>query len=153
MVLQWLMWVWIYLTSLDKNLCVDCWLGYHLYKLLRTTTTKAILSILEDWFNILGWPSIIWSDSGHQFLAPFCLWCTNNNIVHELSSPNNPRGNGLAEAAIKNVKAILHKCASYHESPGNALYAWCNVPLQDGYSPAQLLFGRNQFKGLPASFL
>ena len=35
-------------------LCVDGWSGYPLYKLLRTTTTKAILSILEDWFKIFG---------------------------------------------------------------------------------------------------
>ena len=41
---------------------------------------------------------------GPQFLGPFKAWCEHNNILHELSSPYNPRGNGLAEAAVKNVK-------------------------------------------------
>ena len=82
-------------------------------------------------------------------LGPFRESCKNNNILHEVSSPYNPKGNGLAEAAVKNVKNILAKCASTGQSPGKSLYAWRNVPRQDGYSPAQLLFGRRQLTGLP----
>ena len=129
--------------------CVDKWSGYPVYKRLQTVTTKALISVLEDWFNMLGWPSHLRSDGGPQFLGPFREWCKNNNILHEVSSPYNPKGNGLAEAAVKNVKNILAKCASTGQSPGKSLYAWRNVPRQDGYSPAQLLFGRRQLTGLP----
>ena len=96
-----------------------------------------------------GWPFHLRSDGGPQFLGPFRAWCKLNNIIREVSSPYNPRGNGLAEAAVKNVKAILGKCVSTGQSPGRSLYAWRNVPHQDGYSPAQLLFGRRQLTGLP----
>ncbi len=84
-------------------ICVDKWSGFPVFKQLNTVTTRAVTGILEDWFNILGWPSTIRSDGGPQFLGPFMAWCEHNNILHELSSPSNPRGNGLAEAAVKNV--------------------------------------------------
>ena len=64
-------------------------------------------------------------------------------------SPYNPRGNGLAESAVKNVKHFLQKCSITRESAGKALYSWRNVPRSDGYSPAQLLFGRRQKLNLP----
>ena len=89
------------------------------------------------------------SDGGPQFLGPFKAWCQDNNIIHELSSPYNPRGNGLAEAAVKNVKHLLQKCSISRESANKALYSWRNVPRSDGYSPAQLLFGRRQLTNLP----
>ena len=70
-------------------------------------------------------------------------------MEHEQSSPYNPRGNGLAESAVKNVKHLLQKCSITRESAGKALYSWRNVPRNDGYSPAQLLFGRKQKTSLP----
>ena len=99
--------------------------------------------------NILGWPSTIQSDGGPQFLGQFKAWCEHNNILHELSSPYNPKGNGLAEAAVKNVKHLLQKCSVTRESANKALYSWRNVPRSDGYSPAQLFFGRRQLTDLP----
>ena len=89
------------------------------------------------------------SDGGPQFLGPFNAWCKENNIEHEQSSPYNPRGNGLAESVVKNVKHLLQKCSITRESPGKALYSWRNVPCSNSYSPAQLLFGRRQKTGLP----
>ena len=83
-------------------------------------------------------------------MGPFNRWCSENNITHELSSPYNPRGNGLAEAAVKNIKALLAKCAETKTDAQKALYHWRNIPRSDGYSPAQLLFGRKQFTALPA---
>ena len=130
-------------------ICVDKWSGCPVYTQLNTVTTRAVIGVLEDWFNILGWPSTIRSDGGPQFLGPFKAWCQDNNIIHELSSPYNPRGNGLAEAAVKNVKHLLQKCSISRESANKALYFWRNVPRSDGYSPAQLLFGRRQLTNLP----
>ena len=95
--------------------------------------------MLETWFNILGWPSNVRSDRGPQFLGPFRKWCQENNITHELSSPYNPKSNGLAEAGVKNVKLLLSKCSITKEDPQRALYSWRNIPRKDGYSPAQLL--------------
>ena len=36
-------------------------------------------------------------------------FCNENNIVHELASAYNPKSNGLAEAAVKNVKLLMKK--------------------------------------------
>ena len=77
--------------------------------------------------------------------------CQTNNITHELSSPYNPKSNGLAEAGVKNIKLLLAKCSATKGNPQRALYNWRNIPRKDGYSPAQLLMGRKQFTQLPAA--
>ena len=109
----------------------------------------SIINILTTWFNTLGWPTSIRSDGGPQFCGDFPKFCTKNNITHELSAPYNPKGNGLAEAAVKSVKNILRKCYESGADPTQTLYEWRNVPRADGYSPAQLMFGRQQRTGLP----
>ena len=90
-------------------ICVDHWSGYPLYHALRSLSSDAIISILITWFNTLGWPSSIRSDGSPQFCGDFPKFCTKNGISHELSAPYNPKGNGLAEAAVKSVKNILNK--------------------------------------------
>ena len=75
-------------------ICVDKWSGFQLYKWLNSTSTQSIINVLENWFNILGWPSNIRSDDGPQFLGPFRRWCQENNNIHKLSSPYNPKSNG-----------------------------------------------------------
>ena len=42
------------------------------------------------------------------------------------------------------------KCKNTGEDPEKSLYVWRNIPRADGFSPAQLLFGRRQFTALPA---
>ena len=80
------------------------------------------------------------------FLGQFNKWCAANNVKHELASPYNPQGNGLAEAGVKNVKTLLAKGAKAGEDPQKSLYHWRNVPL-----PAHLLFGKKQFTSVPAT--
>ena len=104
---------------------------------------------------MLGWPSSVRTDGGPQFCGPFRDWCDANNISQELASPYNPKANGLAESAVKNVKLILAKCAETGQDPHRALYEWRNIPRTNGFSPAQLLFGRRQctyVPSLPAHF-
>ena len=67
-----------------------------------------------------------------------------------MSSPYNPKANGLAESAVKNVKHLILKCKNTGEDPEKSLYVWRYIPRADGYNPAQLLFGRRQFTALPA---
>ena len=76
--------------------CVDQWSGYPLYQKLTSTTTSSVLKTLSSWFNVLGWPRSIRSDGGPQFRGEFSSFCEKNKIKHELSSPYNPRSNGLA---------------------------------------------------------
>ena len=66
------------------------------------------------------------------------------------TAPYNPKSNGLAEAGVKSVKNILRKSASSGANAETMLYEWRNVPCSDGYSPAQLMFGRAQRTSLPS---
>ena len=84
-------------------------------------------------------------------MGPFKKWCAENNIKHKLASPYNPQGNGLAEAGVKNIKSLLAKCTKTGEDPQKLLYHCKNIPRTDGFSPAQLLFGRKQFTSVPAT--
>ena len=130
-------------------ICVFHCSGYPLYSPLCSLSSDSISSILTSWFNILGWPSSMRSDGGPQFRGPFSSFCSRHGISHELSAPYNPKSNGLAEAGVKSVKNILRKCHETGSNPNTVLYKWRNVPRSDGYSPAQLLFGRRQRTSLP----
>ena len=129
-------------------ICVDHWSGYPFYCHLRSLSTS-VISTLTSWFNLFGWPMSIRSDGGPQFRGEFTRFCEVNNIRHELSAPYNPKSNGLAEAGVKSVKNILRKSMSSGEDADRMLYEWRNVPRSDGFSPAQLLFGRAQRTSLP----
>ena len=131
-------------------ICVDHWSGYPMYHLLLSLTSTSIIKTLSTWFNLFGWPSSIRSDGGPQFCGEFSCFCVSHDIKHEVSAPYNPKSNGLAEAGVKSVKNILRKCAVTGSSADSVLYEWRNVPRADGYSPAQLMFGRAQRTSLPS---
>ena len=136
----------------DYLICVDHWSGclFYFTTFLRSLMSKAILKILTSWFNLFGWPSSIHSDGGPQFRGEFPCFCNKHGIRHELSAPYNSKSNGLAEAGVKSVKNILHKCVSSGSDPNFMLYKRRNVSRSDGYSPAQLMFGRCQHTCLPS---
>ena len=121
-----------------------------MYHLLTSLTSTSIIKTLSNWFNLFGWPSSIRSDGGPQFRGEFSHFCVTHGIKHEVSAPYNPKSNGLAEAGVKSVKNILRKCATTGSSADSALYEWRNVPRNNGYSPAQLMFGRAQRTSLPS---
>ena len=124
--------------------CVDHWSGYPFYSHLRSLTTSSVISTLTSWFNLFGWPTSIRSDGEPQFCGEFTRFCEVNSIRHKISAPYNPKSNGLAKAGVKSVKNILRKSMSSGEDADRMLYEWRNVPRSDGFSPAQLLFGRVQ---------
>ena len=90
--------------------CIDRWSGYPQFSQLTSTSTAAVINTLKTWFNVLGWPRVIRSDGGPQFRGEFSEFCKKFRITHELSSPYNPRANGLAKSGVKIVKNMLHKC-------------------------------------------
>ena len=137
-------------TTANKDflICVDHWSGYPFYHLLRSLSSDTVIKVLTSWFNLFGWPSSIRSDGGPQFRGEFSRFCSSHGITHEISAPYNPKSNGLAEAGVKSVKNILRKSSSSGIDAEFMLYKWRNVPRSDGYSPAQLMFGRAQCTSL-----
>ena len=103
----------------------------------------------RDMVHRLRMPLVIRSDNGPQFRSEFNFFCQAHGITHELSSPYNPESNGLAEAAVKNMKSLVLRCKATGENLSHALAAWRNMIRQDGTSPTQLFFGRRQRLGLP----
>ena len=128
---------------------VDKYSGYPFAQSLRSTTTAAVTSIINDWFLEYGFPVVIRSDNGPQFRSEFAAYCSKNNIKHQTASPYMPQSNGLAESAVKNVKHLLKKCVVTKEDFKNLLFAFRNMPRKDGLSPAQLFFGRKPRTHLP----
>ncbi|UYV70227.1 hypothetical protein LAZ67_7002242 [Cordylochernes scorpioides] len=64
-------------------------------------------------------------------------------FTHVTSSPRFPQSNGMAEAGVKIAKLILKK----NQDPSLGLLG--STPLENGYSPAELLMGRKLRTTLP----
>jgi transposase InsO family protein len=126
---------------------VDRYSGFPFAHRLKSLTSASVIKQLMRWFCDWGFPSSIRSDGGPQFRSEFAEFCSKYKIAHELSSPYNPRSNGLAESAVKNVKKILKKCLVTGEDHMIALAEFRSLPRADGFSPAQMLFGR-RLRGL-----
>ena len=118
--------------------CRYAWLSQ-----LQKTTTASVLESLENLLNSIR------SDGGPQFRSEFAEYCKLKNISHELASPYNPESNGLAEAAVKNLKSLVIRCNKANEDLRQAIATWRNRVRTDGSSPAQMFFNRTLKHGLP----
>ncbi len=129
---------------------VDRYSGFPFVCELKRTDTGSVIKVLKHWFYDWGVPQVIRSDGGPQFRNEFNTFCKDFHIEHELSSPYNPRSNGLAESAVKATKALLLKCLKTKEDYKSALFEYRNCPRADGFSPSQMFIGRRQKGCLPA---
>ena len=76
------------------------------------------------------------SDNGPQFRAEtYKRFAEEYGFKHVTSSPYYPQRNGEAERAVGTVKRLLEK----EKHPYLVLLAYRSIPLQNGYSPSELL--------------
>ena len=86
-----------------------------------------------------GVPETVTSDNGPQYdSTTFRQFATQYGFHHHTSSPHHPSANGEAERAVRTLKNLL----SGAEDPYLSFLAYRATPLANGYSPAELLFGR-----------
>lgn len=86
------------------------------------------------------------SDNGPQFSdSHFKAFAAEYGFVHITSSPKFPQSNGEAERAVQTVKNLTKA-----SDPYLALLTYRATPLQNGYSPAELLMGRRLRTAVPA---
>ena len=86
------------------------------------------------------------SDNGPQFSGfEFRDFATEYGFTHTTSSPKYPQSNGEAERAVQTIKKLLKKS----KDPYIALLMYRETPLQNGYSPSELLMGRKLKTKLP----
>ena len=130
---------------------VDRYSGYPFTWELGSLKTDTIIKALQSTFYDFGRCGRIRTDGGPQFRSQFSAFCQELGIVHEKSSPYNPQSNGLSEAAVKQTKALLRKsCDNWPEFKAR-LAEWRNAARADGFSPAQMFFGRRMRTGLPVT--
>ena len=131
---------------------VDRFSGYPFANRLNSLSSAKIIETMATWFNDYGWPQRCRTDGGPQFRTEFAEFCTAHNIDYNQTSPYNSQSNGLAEAAVKNVKRLIQKITDGNVSPKEfsaLLLEWRNTPRADGFSPAQMFMGRRQRGQLP----
>lgn len=113
---------------------------------LRDITSESVIKSLKLIFLTFGIPEVIVSDRGLQFTSLlFRQFSEDFGFVHVLSDPYYPQGNGCAERAVQVAKRLLKQ-----SDPHAAFMAYRTTPLDTtGFSPAQLLMGRNIRTKLP----
>ena len=127
-------------------LIVDYYSRYIEIAKLSSTTSNDIINHLKSVFARHGIPQTFMSDNGPQYSAStFTQFAKEYGFSHITSSPRYPQSNGAAERAVKTVKALLEK----DDDPYLALLTYRATPLENGYSPSELLMGRKLRTPIP----
>lgn len=114
---------------------------------LKTRSFDVILH-LKSIFARHGVPDILRSDNGPQFSSwEFTKFAKDYGFDHVTSSPLYSQANGEVERAVKTVKGLLKKSGD----PYLSLMAYRATPVGNGYSPAELLFGRRLKTTIPTA--
>ncbi|XP_014675601.1 PREDICTED: endogenous retrovirus group K member 6 Pol protein-like [Priapulus caudatus] len=97
-----------------------------------------------------GVPEEVFGDNGPCYdSAEFKQFSEDWGFRHTTSSPRYPKSNGLAERTVQTVKNIIRKSKESGEDPQLGLLAYRSTPMENGYSPAQMLMGRRIRTNLP----
>ncbi|UYV65567.1 K02A2.6-like, partial [Cordylochernes scorpioides] len=114
---------------------------------LDRLTANVVVRSCKSIFARHGVPETVVSDNGTQFGAAreFANFARQYGFQHVTSSPRFPQSNGMAEAGVKIAKLILKK----NQDPSLGLLEYRSTPLENGYSPAELLMGRKLRTTLP----
>ena len=106
---------------------------------LSSMTSQNIVQHLQSIFACHGIPETVVSDNGPQYSAAlFKSFSEQYGFTHVTSSPKYPQANSAAERAVRTVKGLLNKS----DDPYIAMLVYRSIPLENGYSPAELLMGR-----------
>ena len=121
---------------------------------LTTTETENVAKALVQFMARNGIPLKILTDKGTQFMSHVMAQiCTMLGITHITTVPYRPQGNGVLERLHGTLKPLLAKASEdgidWVSFLPLALSAIRAIPCRStGFSPAELVFGRN-----PRNFL
>lgn len=105
---------------------------------MKKLTEKDVVVACQEIFARYGIPDEVRSDNGPQFRGEFGKFAKNYGFKHVTSSPYYPQSNGQAENAVKIAKKILLKS----DDINLGLLAYRTTPLENGFSPAEMMFSR-----------
>ena len=120
-------------------LVIDYFSRYIEVAKLDSLTSENVIAKMKSIFSRHGIPEEVISDNGPQYASEvFVKFSKEYEFVHTTSSPRYPQSNGEAERGVRTVKQLLNKTSD----PCKALLSYRSTPLANGYSPSELLFGR-----------
>lgn len=129
---------------------VDAYSKWVEVKATNSTTSTAVISIMDELFAAYGSPVTVVSDNGRQFVSEeFVTFLKMNGVKYQkLTAPYHPSTNGQAERYVGTVKDSLHKMqttkATLQQDLNKFLKQYRRAPHSTtGQSPAQLFLGRN----------
>lgn len=106
---------------------------------LKRTTAEEVIVHTKSIFTRHGVPEIVVSDNGPQYSSEgYAKFAQEFQFEDFTSSPHSPQSNGGSERAVKTVKSLLKK----EGDPYLALMLYRATPLQNGFSPSELLMSR-----------
>jgi transposase InsO family protein len=89
---------------------VDVFTRFTLLRVLRNKTMHVVAKELFHVFTDFGFPKIMQSDNGTEFVNKLIKWiCLMSCIDHRLISAYHPRGNGLAERNVQTASQAIYK--------------------------------------------
>ncbi|XP_077544863.1 uncharacterized protein LOC144158076 [Haemaphysalis longicornis] len=126
--------------SREDLIAVDYYSRFPEVVSLTSTTSVAVINAVKSCFARHGIPDVVRTDNGPQFSSnEFAKFAQTYGFRHETSNPRYPQSNGEAERMVRTVKNLLEKS----NDPYPTLLSYRDTPGPFGFSPAQLLMGRN----------
>jgi len=111
--------------------------------------TITVMTTLYDIFTLIGFPRLLQSDNGREFVSKVMNEMTKTfKVQHRLVTPYHPRGNGLAENNVKMACNIIRKeCEDQKDkwaqhAPRAQLAMNTKVAALHNSSPYSLFFAR-----------
>lgn len=106
---------------------------------LKRTSAEEVIQHTKSIFARHGIPEVVISDNGPQYSADaYEQFAKDYQFQHITSSPYYPQSNGEAERAVGTIKRLLNK----EKDPYLAILSYRSTPLQNGYTPSELLMNR-----------
>jgi len=134
-------------TSVDRH---SGWIVAIPCKFQGLTGKKVAVEMLKHAWRPFGIPGLITSDRGSHFVnAWWQTLCATLGIRHAFSQAYHHSANGRAEMAGQQIMEKLRKLnaeeqINWVEALPNVLDRYHDVPGESGYSPYQILFGRDR---------
>lgn len=127
-------------------LIVDYFSRYIEVARLNVPSAATVIAAIKETFSRHGIPETVVSDNGPQYSSDlFKDFAAEYGFIHTTSSPRYPQANGEAERAVATIKGLWKGGGDKTK----ALLTYRATPLECGYSPAQLLMGRQLRTTLP----
>lgn len=127
---------------------VDYYSRYVEVARLNRLSAEEVIKHTKSVFARHGIPELVISDNGPQYSSrEYAEFARAYQFKHITSSPHYAQSNREAERAVGTVKNLLKK----NMDPYLALLAYRSTPLQNGYTPSELLMGRILRSTLPTT--